>query len=436
MKSGNLIPRNDLRWLIAGLIIGVFLAVSQLAGSSPVHHSWLNGFWQTVFWYIGGSVFLVGLAWPFSLKLLSIAIGAPTRSARSSQISAQRIIVSKRALTPSLVASVALAETNEAETTSKHYRGEFYPVETSEDSTTRSSEIPCGSTLVELLVAIGIIAILVGILIPALSVSRAEANKLKCMANLRSIGQSLAIYTSTSGGSLPWGFLHEEDNNGANADWTTLLTNELKTTRAADYEHLAKIDMSHLGGRGIFVCPEVTLLPTVESDLLCHYSAHPRLMPDSGTVDYLVTSQVQYLTPYKVTDIKRSSDIALIFDASVKSSPSDNTPGRWSTSVCAFALDNGQLYRGTYLTDHYADDQLDPGINGSQPVSLLPYPSNNSAFINTDGDTNYGNIRFRHLQNKVANALMADGHVASFSLSSAGGSTLLRSNVDVNPKND
>src|SRR5947207_321836 len=66
-----------------------------------------------------------------------------------------------------------------------------------------------GFTLVELLVVIGIIALLLGILPPALNKARESANSIKCTANLRAIGQGIANYIANNKQVYPAAYVYK-----------------------------------------------------------------------------------------------------------------------------------------------------------------------------------------------------------------------------------
>src|ERR1700683_3601388 len=67
----------------------------------------------------------------------------------------------------------------------------------------RRSDQRHGFTLVELLVVIGIIALLIAILLPALAKARKAAQAAACLSHLKSIGETWTIYLDEGKGQLP-----------------------------------------------------------------------------------------------------------------------------------------------------------------------------------------------------------------------------------------
>lgn len=298
-----------------------------------------------------------------------------------------------------------------------------------------------GFTLVELLVVIGIIAVLIGILLPALGRARASARSVACQANLRSIGQAMFIYATANRDSFPIGFwggaVYRDDgankpqppgwNPGDHAThWDMLLQAAIsKYGPSWNSAAVTGADVSRV--KDLFRCPEAPVEDNnrQQTSGAIHYQSHPVLIPwygDGKPGGWWGPTAPMYAKS-KIAKVKRSAEIAVIFDApviydlasgaAVWRAPGPDVP-------VAIAIDAGG--KATYGL--IADDLLAAGKSLNESIDVTPWYGSpvSTAKPNTDGvrpttsttTAHFWNIRFRHMKDTVCNALMADGHVDSF----------------------
>src|SRR4051812_9319433 len=153
------------------------------------------------------------------------------------------------------------------------------------------SNQPSGFTLVELLVVIGIIAVLVGILLPALSKARKQGYKTLCESNQRQIVQAILIYSQNFKGALP------DNTTGGNANGNNrVFSDALGNTRYAleGWHGLGKLWITHTmptAAARAFYCP------TPQEDASVQYRQE-QWYPDNGVYTGII--RIGYM--YRVFD--------------------------------------------------------------------------------------------------------------------------------------
>jgi prepilin-type N-terminal cleavage/methylation domain-containing protein len=301
-----------------------------------------------------------------------------------------------------------------------------------------------GFTLVELLVVIGIIAILIGVLLPVLGSARRQARSVQCQSNLRQIGLALQMYVNQNKGSLPPGLFVLDVNTTPNTvlNWTSLLCTLMDKKAAMTNSAADVADGSAARGfRKVMLCPEVTAVAAEfdPNDIgVTHYLSHPRLMPALNSPytspagsplpdNYMRTfggDPNAVMKCYKLSKLRRSADIVIVFDGSLSLLTSAGALSNYSGSPyyrprqsmpVGDLISKRALSGGTALVADWKNTTYKP----EQSVDMTPVDAAGAtppvSFVNKDLDGNDRNFRFRHGKNNdTMNVLFGDMHGGSF----------------------
>jgi prepilin-type N-terminal cleavage/methylation domain-containing protein/prepilin-type processing-associated H-X9-DG protein len=270
-----------------------------------------------------------------------------------------------------------------------------------------------GFTLVELLVVIGIIAILIAILLPALQQARRQANTVKCLASLKEIGNAYRMYSISNQGYYPPG-RHFDNRPGSQLPsrrWTDMLSPYM-TNYGKDFTTVA--DIAKLRARSVlWGCPEWAKVVEYDPNAV-------GVVADNVYCGYAMNIYVTYWQDGKVLNMATF---------------------RWDTGVARNAANpeaplvrRGYLKESTWtkklasdrllLCDSQIDEmQMGPNQFSSSTIHFWPY----DVFLAADASR--FSVDARHIKPGVPrneainrpsiNVLFADGHCATVSVRDA-----------------
>ena len=287
-----------------------------------------------------------------------------------------------------------------------------------------------GFTLVELLVVIGIIALLISILLPTLNSARASAKAIACASNLRQVGQGIVFYTNANDGFLPWGWLNIPDTGDEDRIeeiiWWAPISVELGVPESRAYGQIdpglfsASQELSE-----VLLCQDALPGSQDNAPSPAHYTANERLMPFYNT--RRPPSDQDWTRKYannetppkqvKVGSVGGSAGTAVVWDGPQvldwkggSAWPRSANADQWRLGYHGWfglLLEPGQTFNWAvtnYDLPLNISNQEDPAYRSKEGQERFNYDLTLATLWQTS-------MRFRHGQNTKTNLLFLDGHV-------------------------
>lgn len=231
-------------------------------------------------------------------------------------------------------------------------------------------------TLIELLVVIAIIAVLTGILIPALGRVKNQAYDVLCQSNLRNYGAAGIMFLQDNDNSFPDSFtwLHADGNAQGLID------------SCAWHDASYKADGSlwpYLKDEGVHLCPQFKRLARAVG---CQDSAHDTAIPIDPQYSYSMNCFLgtgEFAIVEKAISMKRPDETIYFSEENV-----------WTIEgLSTYVLNNNNLYLAPISGGPPA-----PGVMGTQLFNTI---------------ATYHKTKGSDLNSGVANIAFADGHVGT-----------------------
>jgi prepilin-type N-terminal cleavage/methylation domain-containing protein/prepilin-type processing-associated H-X9-DG protein len=264
-----------------------------------------------------------------------------------------------------------------------------------------------GFTLVELLVVIGIIALLISILLPSLARARQSASLVSCSSNFKQVYTALSFYANENKGFLPFASFYDMNGGGGNYDTADSPDGGNSGLNSRTFIALSNLLGSNIknvwaGDRlnPVFLCVEAeTNMPVVwNPGMMRTIQFNPRAIPGYDSIYAERTAAVKMWPQRRLSSIKNSAEKIAFYEG-----PQLPTWNGTSEPEAIF-LDSWRAFYG-----HMYREEIPPSDGNYWDNDRRHVPIDIGA--NKDDGWWVCSMRFRHMKNTAGPIGFFDGHV-------------------------